>query len=165
MNPLFSGRLGRVRYFALRSAILLLAGLVFIGLGLLTGVLPPAARPFMGLLILLVLFAALLLYAWPAVRRAHDFNMSGWLALLSLVPLVNLLFWFVPGTVGGNRYGEPTPVDGRAWVVAAIVLPLLSFVLFLFLVVAVVIQYQMEATGRAAGSGPPPVEEQPDPEQ
>lgn len=44
------------------------------------------------------------------VRRFHDQNQSGWLALLYVVPVVGWLAVFVmmalPGTVGRNQYGN-----------------------------------------------------------
>lgn len=43
------------------------------------------------------------------VRRLHDTNRSGWLALLLLVPLVGgivlIVFCCLPGTKGRNQYG------------------------------------------------------------
>ena len=45
------------------------------------------------------------------VRRLHDRGHTGWLWLLSLVPLVGLglgpYLLFAPGDEGGNRYGPP----------------------------------------------------------
>ena len=44
-----------------------------------------------------------------AVRRLHDFNQSGWWAVLLFVPGVNLIFLLalmvIPGTEGENRFG------------------------------------------------------------
>lgn len=44
------------------------------------------------------------------VRRFHDQDKSGWMALLSFVPVVGglivLVFMCLPGTRGPNRYGE-----------------------------------------------------------
>ena len=48
------------------------------------------------------------------VRRLHDQDKSGWLALLGLIPLVNivlLVFMFLEGTKGDNQYG-PDPKAG-----------------------------------------------------
>jgi|GEM_PF-227825 len=46
-----------------------------------------------------------------SVRRIHDFDTSGWLYLVSLIPLVGLVFSIVigcvPGTEGPNRFGPP----------------------------------------------------------
>ena len=45
-------------------------------------------------------------------RRLHDRSMSGWLQLLLIVSLANLvvvIFWALPGTPGDNSYGpEPS---------------------------------------------------------
>lgn len=63
-----------------------------------------------------------------AKRRLNDLNHSGWLSLLLLIPLVNvvlalyLLFW--PGTKGRNDYG-PRPVkNSLALILFGLVLPL-----------------------------------------
>lgn len=146
------GRIGRVRYIAYRCAVLFLCGLIFIGLAMLTGVLPPGWRLFMGILILLTGVSALVLYTLAAVRRAHDFDASGWLSLLSLIPLVNLLFWFTPGTAGGNRHGEAPPANSRPLIVSAVLLPLLVFLLFLYFAWMGVMSYQWTSTGRGAAT-------------
>lgn len=48
-----------------------------------------------------------------SVRRCHDLNQSGWLALVSLIPFINVLFsiylMFAKGTDGDNLYG-PDPL-------------------------------------------------------
>jgi uncharacterized membrane protein YhaH (DUF805 family) len=44
------------------------------------------------------------------VRRLHDDDMSGWWALLALIPIVNLVllyFMVIEGTKGPNRFGNP----------------------------------------------------------
>ena len=49
--------------------------------------------------------------AFPIVKRLHDLNKSGWLWLLGLIPLVNLIFGiyllFGKGTADSNDYGNP----------------------------------------------------------
>ncbi len=45
------------------------------------------------------------------IRRLHDTDRSGWWALLGLIPIANialLVFMFIQGTVGSNRFG-PDP--------------------------------------------------------
>jgi len=63
-----------------------------------------------------------LVLAWPVIavsaKRWHDYNRSGWWALVNLVPpvgwLVSLaLNGFIPGTPGSNRFG-PDPLVARA---------------------------------------------------
>ena len=47
------------------------------------------------------------------VRRLHDIDKSGWWALLSIVPLVNLVlvvFACMDGTKGENRFGPDSKV-------------------------------------------------------
>lgn len=43
------------------------------------------------------------------IRRCHDFDKTGWLALLCFAPYINflayLIFGLIPGTKGPNRYG------------------------------------------------------------
>ena len=51
-----------------------------------------------------------------AVRRLHDYDKSGWLYLVGLIPFVSLyiLYLYVqPGTRGPNRFG-PDPLDRDA---------------------------------------------------
>lgn len=52
-----------------------------------------------------------------AVRRFHDQDKSGWMILLSLIPLIGgiifLVFMCLEGTHGPNRFG-PDPVDDRS---------------------------------------------------
>jgi uncharacterized membrane protein YhaH (DUF805 family) len=43
-----------------------------------------------------------------AVRRMHDQDKSGWFIL---IPIVNLVFYCLPGTPGPNRFG-PDPLGG-----------------------------------------------------
>ena len=50
------------------------------------------------------------------IRRLHDSDRSGWLFLVSLVPiagpLIMLGFMCTPGTVGENKYGEDPLIEG-----------------------------------------------------
>jgi hypothetical protein len=70
----------------------------------------------------------LLIHGLLSIQRAHDFNASGWLAVIAFVPLLNLLFWFIPGSHGANRFGPRPPPNGVAATVLACILPLLFVV-------------------------------------
>lgn len=59
------------------------------------------------------------------IKRAHDFNMPGWLALLLFVPIINLCFWFIPGSRTDNQYGAVTPEPSLGLKIAAVALPLI----------------------------------------
>ena len=113
-----SGRIGRARYILYTMGLPML--LMFF-VGLLSAFLGEAG-------------VALMIAGWVAVvvismmltiQRSHDFNMSGWFALLGLVPLANLAFWFIPGTDGANRYGAKTPPNGPGVLVGVWIVPLL----------------------------------------
>ena len=53
------------------------------------------------------------------IQRSHDFNTSGWLSILILVPLINFVFLFIPGPNGTNRWGSKTPPNSTAVVIGA----------------------------------------------
>lgn len=38
-------------------------------------------------------------------KRWHDLNQTGWLAVLAVIPFVNLILGFIEGTKGDNQYG------------------------------------------------------------
>ena len=62
------------------------------------------------------LFGLLLPSVAVLVRRLHDINKSGWWALISLVPLLNLIllvFCCMDGTKGENRFGPDPKAEER----------------------------------------------------
>ncbi|MBU85221.1 MULTISPECIES: DUF805 domain-containing protein [unclassified Alcanivorax] len=131
-----SGRIGRMRYFAYATGLTLMFYAV---LGVLAAIMIPAfADSSMGVVIGL-LFAVgaivVLVFSWGyMVRRLNDINASGWLSLLMLVPLVNivlgLVLLFKKGSEGENNYGA-APVANSGGVIAA-------FWIFLLLMVGYV---------------------------
>jgi uncharacterized membrane protein YhaH (DUF805 family) len=61
-----------------------------------------------GVLIGLFTILVLLPFIAVSVRRFHDIGLSGWVVLLSMVPILNFvtLYWTCqPSTPGANRYG------------------------------------------------------------
>ncbi len=122
---LFSkGRIGRVRYILHGIGYYILIAVLFgaITAGLVAALGP--SSPVVTALKAASYVAMLAVVLMLGVQRAHDFDASGWWALLALVPLVNLLFWFVPGTDGENRFGKKTPPNTTSNVVLLILLPL-----------------------------------------
>jgi uncharacterized membrane protein YhaH (DUF805 family) len=116
-----SGRIGRARYIAYGIGFYVLFAFVAVGLG--------AALGGFGAVLAMVAWVALIVIGFMlTIQRCHDFNMSGWLALLMLVPLANLVFLFIPGTDGPNRFGPPTPQNGTGVLVAAWSLPVIMVV-------------------------------------
>jgi len=113
-----SGRIGRVRYIAYGMGIYFLFAILG---ALLSAVIGSAGMIIAWIAILVIGFML-------TIQRCHDFNTTGWLSLLMLVPLVNLIFWFIPGTDGDNNYGAPTPPNGVGVIIAACIVPIVAVV-------------------------------------
>jgi len=149
-HPLsFHGRIGRLRYLAWFSSLLLVflpwlhigLSLIFAFNGQLVMWLLPAdldsvdavmlsanlyAPVFIALLILVLLPSALLLLCFSS-QRLHDLGFSGWFYLLLLLPYIGLLLLLpllcLPGTQGRNRYGLPPTVNTPLVIMLAILWP------------------------------------------
>jgi uncharacterized membrane protein YhaH (DUF805 family)/Tfp pilus assembly protein PilE len=140
-----SGRIGRLRYIA--YGVLMYAAL-FLASGLLVTVLSAVSPTIAGIAGLLPWLAIIVLGFMLTIQRCHDFDTTGWLSILSLVPLVNLIFWFIPGTDGPNRYGPPTPPNGTAVIVGAVAVPIVG-IAFIGILAAVAIPAYGDYTQRA----------------
>lgn len=112
----FNGRIRRIEYF-LSAVISSIFGGIAMALGVGTmflGVASNSASGFgFGVLIgIIVLIADIWFGLAQGVKRLHDVDKSGWLILLGLIPLVNIVLGlymlFADGTVGPNSYG-PDP--------------------------------------------------------
>jgi uncharacterized membrane protein YhaH (DUF805 family)/Tfp pilus assembly protein PilE len=113
-----SGRIGRARYIAYGMGFYLLVSVI--------GALLMAALGAENLVVLVAMWSALIVISFMlTIQRCHDFNTSGWLSLLVLIPLANLVFWFIPGTDGPNRYGPPTSKNSVGVIIAVCVVPFL----------------------------------------
>jgi uncharacterized membrane protein YhaH (DUF805 family) len=121
-----SGRLGRVRYLGYGVGVSLLA---YLGMALVAGISAVAHVPGLGPLTFAVgALAIVVVNVLLTIQRCHDFNTSGWLALLLIVPLAPLLFLLIPGTQGANRYGDPPPPNSSGAVALALIVPIISIV-------------------------------------
>jgi uncharacterized membrane protein YhaH (DUF805 family) len=121
----FSGRSRRMEYwmFYLFTMLLSLAAVAVVGAIALLLYAAGASETAMATVIwpiVILLWLASLALIVPslavAVRRFHDQDKSGWMILVSLIPLVGgiifLVFMCLEGTRGPNRFG-PDPVDDR----------------------------------------------------
>ena len=111
-----TSRIGRLRYLAYGMAFGLLAIVPMFLCFLLM-----LASPAIGTFALLALDVVLIVFGTGlAVRRLHDLDKTGWLALLMIVPLVNFFFFlyllFAAGTIGENSYGKQPPPNST-WVI------------------------------------------------
>jgi uncharacterized membrane protein YhaH (DUF805 family) len=111
-----SGRIGRARYIVysmLVSFALILPAMAIVALS-----------PGPGLAVLAIAYIAMFVMSiMLTIQRSHDFNMTGWFSLMVFVPFANLLFWFVPGTDGPNRFGAKTQPNSTGVTVALWIVP------------------------------------------
>ena len=103
----FKGRDSRPEFWWFYLAnIILSLGLILIG-GAITGALSIIGN--------LYGFAALIPGIAAGVRRLHDTGKSGWMLLISLIPIVGAIAIIVllaqPGTSDANEYGPPTSAE------------------------------------------------------
>lgn len=136
-----SGRITRLRYLAYPFIISLLTMAVVFFASFIIGIIAAvsgggetssAIAGGLGLLILIPTYGFAIFYAFVhAIRRLNDINLSGWLSILILVPVINLILilflLFKPGTPDANQYGAP-PSPNPDWVkivsiIYAILLP------------------------------------------
>jgi type IV pilus assembly protein PilA len=99
-----------------------------------------------GILTLVGYLAIFVLMVMLTIQRSHDFDTSGWLSLLMFVPLVNLIFWFIPGSPGENRFGKRPPPNTVGVVLLACILP---FVFVVGILAAIAIPAYQDYTIRA----------------
>jgi uncharacterized membrane protein YhaH (DUF805 family) len=139
-----AGRMGRVRYIGYGVGMTLLMYLVIGLFGLLAGVTDLEFLLVVGMVLGGV--GMLVIMVMLTVQRCHDFNMSGWMSLLLIVPVVPLIFWLIPGTQGANRFGNPPPPNSTGAVVLALILPAL-FVVGILAAIAIpaYVDYQQRA--------------------
>ena len=105
------GRLGRIRYLMYSLGLSLVAMIL---------VMAVAMIPFVGFILMIAIYIALIVVnVFLTIQRCHDFNMTGWLSLLLLVPLAPLVFYFIPGTKAQNDYGYQPPPNSTAIKVGA----------------------------------------------
>ena len=140
------GRIGRVRYIGYTFGVTVLIAIVIGIASVLVGAAAPAAAFAVGVVGYIAIVVAQVLLT---IQRSHDMNVTGWLCLISLIPLAALVFWLVPGTQGENNYGKPPPPNTMGAVVLACILPL---VMVVGIVAAVAIPAYQDYVERAAAS-------------
>ncbi len=130
-----NGRIGRLRYLAysLVGYAFLIPGMAIMALA---GFNPEEPSVFSGIggILLLLGYLALIVYVFIlAKRRFNDLDKTGWMSLLLIIPLVNLVIglWLIfgSGTSTANQFG-PMPVENPLSVkIFGLLLPILVFVI------------------------------------
>jgi uncharacterized membrane protein YhaH (DUF805 family) len=122
-----SGRIGRVRYIGYTFVL----GALSMASALVPTLLVPSDSPagpaVFGIVFLTGWVATTVLQLLISVQRCHDFDITGWLALLTLLPLVVFVFFCIPGTKGPNRWGYPPPPNRVGNILLALGTPILIF--------------------------------------
>ncbi|QYF95440.1 DUF805 domain-containing protein [Massilia sp. PAMC28688] len=123
-----SGRIGRIRYLAYLSAVYILTSFA---VGIMTAMLG-ADSIAAGILLIINVVITLGAYIYFARRRLHDTGASGWMLLLSLIPLINFYFLYLTvfkrGDASANEYGAP-PRDNERWMYwVGLILPIIVIV-------------------------------------
>lgn len=130
------GRIGRLRFLAWTLVLMLVCAPIFgiaaAGFALSTAV---------GVILMVILSVALVIVGVMInVQRLHDIGWSGWLLLITIVPLVgsvfSLLMLVMPGTNGPNRYGPMPPANTTA-------VKVLAGLWIVFIVLAVIVGVAM----------------------
>jgi uncharacterized membrane protein YhaH (DUF805 family) len=140
------GRIGRVRFIGYTFGVTMLIGIVMAMAAGLGAMIDPSVALIAGAIGYIAIVVAQILLT---IQRSHDMNVTGWLCLISLIPLAALIFWFVPGTPGENNYGKPPPPNTTGAVVLACIVPVIVMV---GIVAAVAIPAYQDYTQRVAES-------------
>lgn len=150
------GRFGRLSYIAWYLtvtlglyAVFIVFALIFgIGIGVMGSESSTAggiAGGLFGILYVAVVIAMLVVAIIFLIRRLHDIDLSGWWALLMLVPIVNAVFGIFAmvkaGTPGANRFGPPR--ETRGWERVVGIIGIVLFVLSLVVTIAAVVVIAM----------------------
>ena len=125
----FHGRIGRLRYLGYCFAATLVGYLLLVPGGLLLAA--GEGKPLLqgvGALLVGVAYIGMIALTWGyMVRRLNDLDRTGWLSLLMLVPLLNLILAlyliFARGNDGANRYGPAPVANPPGMFLVALILP------------------------------------------
>jgi uncharacterized membrane protein YhaH (DUF805 family) len=141
------GRMGRLRYIGWTMLGSLAIMVPMFLAGLVAGI--TGSQSIVVAAAVLAYAAYFVFFGLITIQRCHDMDWSGWAWLVVFIPLVGLLFWFVPGTQGANRFGAPPPPNrrGMGWIVA---IPAFLFVLGILAAIALPAYQSYTERARAA---------------
>ena len=113
LNKLFSGKIGRLRYFGSLLVLAIISGAIILGSAMVVNSLTVETIPTwvamsLSLIALLFIFTVTIVTYSIYAKRCHDLNLSGWYSLLMVIPIFNFFFslylLFAPGKIEGNQY-------------------------------------------------------------
>jgi uncharacterized membrane protein YhaH (DUF805 family) len=148
-----SGRFGRLSFIAWYMLVTIVGYVIMFAVGgatLITATDPNVMMEFLssagGIIYILITVISLIIFILFVIRRLHDVNKTGWMALLMILPLINLFFLIyllvAKGDTGSNRFAgfRPTPtwerilgyigigffIIGLIGILAAIIIPVVA---------------------------------------
>ena len=130
----FSGRIGRLRYLGYCFIASLLGYVLIIpGTVLMAGAGENAVVQGAAVLLMAIAYIGMMVLTWGyMVRRLNDLNKNGWMSLLILVPLANLILAlylvFAAGSPGPNSYGPAPVANPRGMLLLALVFPAIMLI-------------------------------------
>ena len=125
-----SGRIGRVRFLAYCMGVYLSLGVISSILQIaIFGTAGETIAPYYFGILALVVLGQLVFYFMFAIQRSHDMNVSGWLSLIILIPLIGILvFLIAPGTKGENNFGLAPPPNNVGVIILALLIPIIALI-------------------------------------
>lgn len=125
-----SGRIGRVRFLAYCMGVYLIFGITVSMLqAVIMGASGETVAPYFFAVMGLMYIGMLVFYFMFAIQRSHDMNVSGWLSLIILIPLIGfLVFLIAPGTKGENNYGLQPPPNNAGVIILALLMPIIAII-------------------------------------
>lgn len=123
---LFSGRLNRSRYtnyvFSVLGAWTIFTSILDLVVPITINLQNVSHTSLLisGVLSIVFFVLALFFYFALTVKRAHDLDQPFGFALLCLIPFVNMMFLYLPGTKKNNRYGAPQKSHAITTIIAVL---------------------------------------------
>lgn len=145
------GRIGRLRYLAYLMAGSLVHGILSRVLGAATG----GGGDAMTVVAVVLSLALLWFHVLTGVKRCHDLNISGWWSATLVFPVIMLVWAFVPGSKGGNRFGPPPPPNNWGVRILGLLFPVLFSGVILAIAIPAYNAYIATAKAHAARTAQP----------
>jgi len=124
------GRIGRLRYLAYS---MIYNFIIMFLMGIVSAILIPLlansdSGGAMVIMMVLIYVPVIFTFFIVARRRLHDLDQSGWLTLLMIVPLINMVFGlyllFGAGSPETNKYGPPPQANSALEIIIGLIAPI-----------------------------------------
>jgi uncharacterized membrane protein YhaH (DUF805 family) len=132
-----TGRIGRLRYlaysFVATLIVTMVAGVLIGMVSVLAGRTNSSMSDTLGVVVMATIYMPVLAASFIMIkRRLNDLDQTGWLGLLILIPLLNLLvalylmLW--PGSKGSNTYGPAPTKNSPLLIIFGLIIPFIFII-------------------------------------